>query len=123
MATGAERAAAEYADPVEFYRRTYLTEGLSQLLVEAAKRLSGTGGVPVVDLQTTFGGGKTHTLIALWHLCSRLALEAFPQELQDLLRGAGTGELPAVTRAALVGTKIAPGQPTRKPDGTEVSTP
>jgi len=122
VATRAEGTAAEYADPVEFYRRTYLTEGLSQLLVEAAKRLSGTGGVPVVDLQTTFGGGKTHTLIALWHLCSGLALEAFPQELQDLLRGAGIGELPVVSRAALVGTKIAPGQPARKQDGTVVST-
>ncbi len=46
VATGAEGTAGEYADPVEFYRGTYLTEGLSQLLVEAAKRLSGTGGVP-----------------------------------------------------------------------------
>jgi predicted AAA+ superfamily ATPase len=121
VATKAENTASEYADPVEFYRRTYLTEGLSQLLVEAAKRLSGTGGVPVVDLQTTFGGGKTHTLIALWHLCSGLPLEAFPQELQDLLRGAGVNDLPAVSRAALVGTKIAPGQPDKK-DGIEVST-
>jgi len=121
VATKGDATAAEYADPVEFYRRTYLTEGLSQLLVEAAKRLSGTGGVPVVDLQTTFGGGKTHSLIALWHLCSGLPLEAFPQELQDLLRGAGVNQLPAVSRAALVGTKISPGQPGRR-DGIEVST-
>ncbi len=112
------QGAAEYADPVEFYRRTFLTEGLRQLLAQAVERLSGTGGAPVVDLQTTFGGGKTHTLIALWHLCSGLSLERFPQELQDVVRGAGVAELPSVTRAALVGNWIPPGQPTTKADGT-----
>ena len=113
---------AEYADPVEFFRRTYLTEGLRELLGEATRRLTGTGGVPVVDLQTTFGGGKTHTLIALWHLCSGTALSELPQELQDLVRTVGVDSLPSVTRAALVGTRIAPGQVSVKPDGTEVAT-
>jgi len=112
----------EYADPVEFFRRTYLTEGLRQLLLEAARRLAGTDGVPVVDLQTTFGGGKTHTLIALWHLCSGTALSELPEEVQDLVRAAGVDQLPQVARAALVGTRIAPGQASVKPDGTEVAT-
>ncbi|MGH9893359.1 MAG: Swt1 family HEPN domain-containing protein, partial [bacterium] len=60
----------EYRNPVEFYRRTFLTEGLTQLLVQATQRLAGTGGTPIVDLQTNFGGGKTHSLLALYHLCS-----------------------------------------------------
>jgi predicted AAA+ superfamily ATPase len=113
---------AEYSDPLEFFRRTYLTEGLRQLLSEVARRLASSGGVPVIDLQTTFGGGKTHSLIALWHLFSGVALSELPQEVQDLVREAGLDKLPAVRRAALVGTKIAPGQPSVKPDGTEVST-
>ena len=113
---------AEYADPVEFFRRTYLTEGLSQLLSEATRRLAGTGGVPVVDLQTTFGGGKTHTLIALWHLCSGVPLPDLPEEVQELVRAAGADTVPEVRRAALVGTRIAPGQVSVKPDGTEVAT-
>jgi len=50
----------EYKNPVEFFRRTYLTESLKQLLVGAVQRLSGKGGDPVVQLQTNFGGGKTH---------------------------------------------------------------
>jgi uncharacterized protein len=114
--------AAEYSDPVEFFRRTYLTEGLRQLLGEATRRLGGAGGVPVVDLQTTFGGGKTHSLIALWHLCSATPVDEFPQEVQDLVREAGVERLPAVTRAALVGTRLAPGQVSTKPDGIQVST-
>ena len=113
---------AEYADPVQFFRRTYLTEGLSQLLSEATRRLVGTGGVPVVDLQTTFGGGKTHTLIALWHLCSGVPLSELPEEVHELVRAAGAGAIPQVRRAALVGTRLAPGQVSVKRDGTEVAT-
>jgi len=120
VATGS--GGAEYADPVEFFRRTYLTEGLRQLLSEATRRLVGTGGVPVVDLQTTFGGGKTHTLIALWHLCSGLPIPDLPEEVQELIRSAGVEAFPKVRRAALVGTRIAPGQVSVKADGTEVAT-
>lgn len=51
---------AEYLDPAEFFRRTFLTDSLKQLLSGAIQRLAGTGGDPVVQLQTNFGGGKTH---------------------------------------------------------------
>ena len=62
------RGLAEYTEPVEFFRRTYLTAGLRQLLTQAAQRITGGAGVPVVDLQTNFGGGKTHSMIALYHV-------------------------------------------------------
>lgn len=61
------RAPDEYKDPDLFFKRTYLTEGLKQLLQDAEKRLNGKGGDPVIQLQTPFGGGKTHSLIALYH--------------------------------------------------------
>ena len=63
----------EYRDPVEFFRRTYLTESLKGLLVGAIHRLAGQGGDPVVQLQTNFGGGKTHSMLALYHLFSGTA--------------------------------------------------
>ena len=65
-----QEAEIEYQDPKEFYRRTYLTEGLRSLLSNALKRLSGQGGDPVIELQTSFGGGKTHSMLALYHLFS-----------------------------------------------------
>ena len=65
-----EEGADEYRKPDEFFRRTYLTESLSALLVDAARRLAGKGGDPVVELQTNFGGGKTHSMLALYHLFS-----------------------------------------------------
>jgi len=64
------RGTDEYRDPAEFFRRTYPTESLKRLLVGAVRRLSGAGGDPVVQLQTNFGGGKTHSMLALYHLFS-----------------------------------------------------
>lgn len=61
------RAPADYRDSEAFFNRTYLTQGLRDLLSVVEKRLSGNGGDPVIQLQTPFGGGKTHALIALYH--------------------------------------------------------
>jgi hypothetical protein len=58
----------EYRNPKEFFRRTFLTESLKRLLVGAVQRLAGRGGDPVVQLQTNFGGGKMHSMLALYHL-------------------------------------------------------
>lgn len=114
--------AAEYVDPGEFFRRTYLTAGLRDLLTQAALRVSGRGGVPVVDLQTNFGGGKTHSLLALYHLFAGRPLGDLPPDVRELLGGGGVGELPAVRRAVLVGTSLSPGKASEKPDGTVVNT-
>jgi predicted AAA+ superfamily ATPase len=111
----------EYRRPQEFFRRTHLTESLKRLLVTALLRLSGRGGDPVVQLQTNFGGGKTHSMLALYHLFSGVA----PSELagaDTVLAEAGVKELPTVRRVVLVGNKISPGNPVTKPDGTVVRT-
>ena len=62
----------EYQDPGEFFARTYLTEGMKRLLVTAVQRLAGAGGAPIVQLKTAFGGGKTHTMLALYHLLGQV---------------------------------------------------
>jgi len=118
------RGDAEYSDPVEFFRRTFLTEGLRQLLARATARLSGDAAAdPVINLQTNFGGGKTHSMLAVWHLVSGHPAGDYPQEIQELLAGtdiSGWGK--TVRRVALVGNEIPTGQPMRKPDGTEINT-
>ncbi len=114
-------SAAEYGNPREFFRRTFLTESLKELLEVAVRRLGGRGGDPVVDLRTTFGGGKTHSMLALYHLFSGTP----PQELagvEDVLAKAGTDAVGTPKRVVLVGTKVSPGSPSRKHDGTEVRT-
>lgn len=59
----------EYCDPVRFFAQTYPTDGLKTLLASICARLSGTGGsvAPIFRLDTNYGGGKTHALIALAH--------------------------------------------------------
>lgn len=61
------RATEEYNDPEIFFKRTFLTEGISTLLKMVEKRLKGENGYPIIQLETPFGGGKTHSLIALYH--------------------------------------------------------
>ena len=111
----------EYRDPAEFFRRTYLTESLKGLLVGAIRRVAGRGGDPVVQLQTNFGGGKTHSMLALYHLFSGTA----PGELAGIdavLQEAQATELGTARRVVLVGNKISPGNPVTKADGTVVRT-
>ena len=111
----------EYRDPVEFFRRTYLTESLKGLLVGAIRRVAGRGGDPVVQLQTNFGGGKTHSMLALYHLFSGTA----PGDLAGIdtvLQEAQATELGTARRVVLVGNKISPGNPVTKEDGTVVRT-
>jgi predicted AAA+ superfamily ATPase len=112
----------EYRLPTEFFQRTYLTEGLKQLLIGALLRLSGTGGDPVIELQTNFGGGKTHAMLALYHLFFGVSAKDLPG-LEPIFQEAGINEPPAkVNTVVLVGNKISPGQIHHKSDGTQVRT-
>ncbi len=115
------KALPEYGDPRAFWTRTYLTEGLAALLVGAVRRLTDTGGDPVVQLRTNFGGGKTHSMLALYHLVSGTPANDMPG-VEAILHGAGVEHLPSVNRAVLVGTALAPAQTRLKADGTLVHT-
>ncbi|MDI6861472.1 MAG: AAA family ATPase [Caldisericia bacterium] len=57
----------EYKNSDIFFRKTYLTDGLKNLIDVVEKRLFSGVGDSVIQLQTPFGGGKTHSLIALYH--------------------------------------------------------
>jgi len=111
----------EYRKPAEFFRRTYLTESLQGLLAGAAQRLTGIGGDPVVQLQTNFGGGKTHSMLALYHMFSGTPHSEL-LGVDGILQAAGVEDLPKVNRVVLVGNKISPGNPATKSDGTVVRT-
>jgi hypothetical protein len=111
----------EYKDPIEFYRRTFITEGLQKLLANALERLAGKGGDPVVELQTNFGGGKTHSMLALWHLFAGVPAGQLPG-LETVTKMAGVSQPPKVRRAVLVGNRMSPADIHKKPDGTVVRT-
>ena len=87
------RGPDEYKDPVQFFDKTYETDGLKHLLSVVEGRLSGRGGDPVIQIQTPFGGGKTHALIAMYHKAtewntSRAVIVGTPMAPRDTLWGA-----------------------------------
>lgn len=115
----------EYANPVEFFQRTFLTDGLSTLLRNALLRLGDKGGDPIIELQTNFGGGKTHSMLALFHLADD---QVDPEDLPGMetilaeVRAAGLESIPYPYRAVIVGTALGPSQVRRHDDGVEVRT-
>lgn len=103
--------AIEYRDPVEFFNRTYVTEGMAGLLVESLQRISGQGGEPVIQLKTAFGGGKTHSMLALYHMVRGGISVSHISSLKPIMDRAGLDKLPKANVAVLVGTAL---DPTRK---------
>lgn len=94
-----------YLDPAEFYDKTCMTGGLVTVLKRVASALSGDAdaGDRIIALQTSFGGGKTHTLVALWHLAKHGArLQDGP--VADKLRSALGKDVPETSRAVAVFT-------------------
>ena len=104
----AGKAEFGYQDAASFFDRTYLTAGLRELLVDAIRRLAGLGGVPVVQLKTAFGGGKTHTMLALYHLARAGANAARLPGLAPLFADAGVdpAAFEGAQVAVLVGTAL-----------------
>ena len=114
-------ATEEYQNPVNFFARTFVTEGLKQLLASVANRLNARGGEPVIELQTNFGGGKTHTLLAVYHLATREGAAGDLPGLGPVLASAGVEDVPRAKVAVIDGNALAPNQPIVK-DGLEIRT-
>ncbi|WP_343741508.1 ATP-binding protein [Herbaspirillum huttiense] len=106
-----DTAPAEYSDPEKFFARTYITEGMRLLLVSVAQRLAGVGGDPVIQLQTAFGGGKTHTMLAVFHLASRKVPTEKLLGIPPILDAAKVQALPTARVAVLDGIRLSPSHP------------
>jgi uncharacterized protein len=103
-------ATAEYQDAEKFFSRTYITEGMRLLLTSVAQRLAGLGGDPVIQLQTAFGGGKTHTMLAVYHLATRKVATNNLHGIPSLLDATGIHELPVAKVAVIDGINLAPSE-------------
>lgn len=105
------KAGPEYQDPVAFYARTYITDGMRLLLTQVAERLAGRGGEPVIQLQTAFGGGKTHTMLAVYHLSTRSGPLSDLAGVPAVVDQAGLLDVPQARVVVLDGHAHGPGQP------------
>jgi hypothetical protein len=89
-------APSTYLDPEQFFAKTFLTAGLKRVMTKVGQALSGMAdaGDRIISLQTAFGGGKTHTQVALWHLARHpdvllrsAACAELRQSLANAIRG------------------------------------
>ena len=107
------KAKPEYQDAELFFNRTFITEGMRLLLDSVVQRLCGTGGDPVIQLQTAFGGGKTHTMLAVWHLAKGEVPVSRLAGVSSILDDAGIDELPRAQVAVIDGIAMNPSRPRR----------
>jgi predicted AAA+ superfamily ATPase len=107
-------ATAEYQDPSLFFQRTFITEGMRLLLDSVVHRLTGRGGDPVIQLQTAFGGGKTHTMLAVYHLAKGEVSASDMPGILSILNAAGVVEMPRARIAVLDGIRLSPNQPMQR---------
>jgi len=99
------KAPIEYSDGVLFFQKTFLTKGLEELFIAIWQRLSASGkGQGVIQLQTPFGGGKTHALLGLYHLFSSARDLSHTDIVKLMLDKTDSAEIPKVKVAAFVGT-------------------
>jgi predicted AAA+ superfamily ATPase len=105
------KAPPVYQDAAAFFERTYIAEGMRLLLTQVAQRLSGRGGEPVIQLQTAFGGGKTHTMLAVLHLATRQVPLSDLAGIPTLVEKAGLMDVPQARIAVIDGSARGPGQP------------
>jgi len=113
----------DYQDPLRFFAGTYLTQGLATLLGDVLRELTGSGtGNRIIQIETPFGGGKTHTLLAIYHLIKHRADAIKRPEVSWLLTQLGLTQVPEAHVATIVGTELSAIEPAEQPDGTNLYT-
>ena len=105
-------APEDYRDPKQFFSRTCFTRALTEHAGVVLRRLSGEteNTAPVMTLITQFGGGKTHTLTALYHLAKSGADASQFAGVKELLNDAGVATAPAARVGVFVGNAWDPAE-------------
>ncbi|MGH7932891.1 MAG: DUF499 domain-containing protein [Candidatus Binataceae bacterium] len=109
-------APQDYTNPINFFARTCFTRALREHMAMVLRRLNGetTNAAPVLTLITQFGGGKTHTLTALYHAVKNAS--SLDRSIQaDLLRAIEINQLPKSQVAVFVGNAWDPGETRETP--------
>lgn len=103
------RGPQEYREAESFFHRTYLTAGLRQLLLDILHTLDGKRAAnAIVNLKTSFGGGKTHTELAIYHLFEHSQATLKVPQVRELVEEAGLSAPPPCRVAVLPCTRLNP---------------
>lgn len=105
------KAPPDYQDPVRFFAKTYMTKALKSVVASVHRRLEGqNNSEPILDLMTSFGGGKTHTLLALYHIASNGEKSRRWSGIDEIAKEAKIKQIPTAKIAVLSGEDFDPAQ-------------
>jgi hypothetical protein len=90
-----------YNDPETFYDLTHMTNNLKGIIGSVLTRVTNGGDRPVLIIDTTFGGGKTHSLVCLFHLFTSPESARRNPEIMKVLTGAGLQDVPEISLVAI----------------------
>jgi predicted AAA+ superfamily ATPase len=112
-----------YRSPEMFFSKTFFTAGLKNIAKRVVQGLNGGQDADnrVISLQTGFGGGKTHTLISLFHLAKWGKKAASSEFTKELLATTGEPRFESANIAVFTNTTNDPAQG-RKVDGITIRT-
>ena len=113
-----------YSNPGVFFSKTFFTAGLKNVAKTVLKGLNGKEDAEnrVISLQTGFGGGKTHTLISLYHL-SKWGKNAIKSNYtKDLLAYTGVPEFDSANIAVFTNTTNDPANGRQAEEGVHIQT-
>ena len=110
-------APKDYQEPVQFFDRTCFTRALNDHMGLVLRRLAGEtqNTAPVMALITQFGGGKTHTLTALYHMIKKPKEASRHDRIQLLLKEIGLKQIPSAKVAVFVGNAWDPSEGNESP--------
>lgn len=113
-----------YANPILFFEKTFFTSGLKSIARTVIKGLNGNEAAEnrVMSLQTGFGGGKTHTLISLYHICKWGRQAAESASVKELIAATGAPEFERANIAVFTNTTNDPANGRIAQDGTQINT-
>ncbi|MDZ4203334.1 MAG: DUF499 domain-containing protein, partial [Bacteroidales bacterium] len=113
-----------YCNPVVFFTKTYFTAGLKNVARSVVNGLNGNEDAEnrVISLQTGFGGGKTHTLISLYHLCRWGKQASNSEHTSELLKYTGPPAFDTVNIAVFTNKTNDPANGRRTDDGIHIQT-
>ena len=90
-----------YNDPKLFFDLTHVTKNLTGIYEDVLSRMAHGGSRPLLVIDTTFGGGKTHTLVALYHLFSHPDIAKKNNELKQILSRMDLSTIPDISLVAI----------------------
>lgn len=113
-----------YNNPVVFFSKTFFTAGLKSIAKTVINGLNGNEDAEnrVISLQTGFGGGKTHTLISLYHLCKWGKQSIQSQYTQELLAYTGNPTFDSANIAVFTNTTNDPANGRTTSDNFHINT-